>query len=176
MRGPFSLVAAAALLAGPPALARPPVETPRLLANGWHYGEAGNYCMAIRQLPGGERLSMRLAKWDDMSDSLILWAPGLPALDLDDEAAAERHYDLEVRVDGRLVPRAMHSNMLEAFDGKPGPSYRLGIAQKPFIAALAKGRRLEIKRAGKLVRAFPVAGSAAMARLFAACVAKDPSF
>jgi hypothetical protein len=164
------------LLAAAPAEGRPPVETPRRLANGWYYGEAGNYCMAIRELPGGERLSMRLAKWDDHSDSLILWAPGLPPLDLDDEAAAERHYDLEVRIDGRRIARAMHSNMLEEYDGKPGPSYRLGVAQKPFIAALAKGRNLEVRRAGKLVRAFPIAGSAAMARLFADCVAKDPSF
>ncbi len=132
--------------------------------------------MAVRELPDGARLSMRLAKWDDHSDSLILWAPGLPALDPEDEAAAERHYDLEVRIDGRQVPRAMHSNMLEAFDGKPGPTYRLGIAQKPFVAALAKGRRLEIKRSGRLVRVFPIAGSAAMARLFAACVEKDPGF
>ncbi|HEY0131114.1 MAG TPA: hypothetical protein VGB57_06895 [Allosphingosinicella sp.] len=176
MRGRLLLLAPAVLLGAAPAAARPPVETPRLLSNGWHYGEAGNYCMAIRQLAGGERLSMRLAKWDDHSDSLILWAAGLPPLDLDDEAAAERHYDLEVRIDGRRIPRAMHSNMLEEFDGKPGPSYRLGIAQKPFIAALAKGRRLEIERAGKLVRAFPIAGSAAMARLFADCVEKDPSF
>lgn len=175
MRAPSPLLALAVLLAVSPAGARPPVETPRRLANGWHYGEAGNYCMAIRELPGGERLSMRLAKWDDMSDSLILWAPGLAPLDLDDEAAAERFHDLEVRIDGRLVPRAMHSTMIEDFDGKPGPSYRLGIMQKPFIAALARGRTLEIRRAGKRVRAFPTAGSAAMARLFAACVAKDPS-
>jgi hypothetical protein len=175
MHSPLSIFALA-LVAVAPAAARPPVETPRRLANGWSYGEAGNYCMAIRELPGGERLSMRLAKWDDMSDSLILWAPGLAPLDLDDEAAAERFHDLAVRIDGRVVPSAMHSTMLEDFDGKPGPSYRLGVAQKPFIAALAKGRKLEISRAGKLVRAFPIGGSAAMARLFAACVAKDPSF
>jgi hypothetical protein len=176
-RTAFRLLApAAALLLCAPAQARPPVETPRRLANGWFYGEAGNYCMAVRELPGGERLSMRLAKWDDHSDSLIFWAPKLPALDPEDEAAAERHYDLEVRVDGRRIPRAMHSNMQEDFDGKPGPTYRLGIAQKPFIDALAKGRRLEIERAGKLVRAFPIEGSAAMARLFADCVEKQPSF
>jgi hypothetical protein len=171
---PFVLLALPALCV--PTAARPPVETPRRLANDWYYGEAGNYCMAIRQLPGGERLTMRLAKWDDHSDSLTLWAPGLPPLDPDDEAAADRHYDLEVRIDGRPIPQAMHSNMLEDFDGKPGPTYRLGIAQKPYIAALAKGRRLEIRRAGKLVRAFPIAGSAGMARLFSTCVAKGPSF
>lgn len=174
LRVRFLLMSMTAWLAAP-AFGRPPVETPRLLANGWHYGEAGNYCMAIRELPGGERLSMRLAKWDDMSDSLILWAPGLAPLDLDDEAAAQRHYDLGVRIDGRPVPRAMHSTMLEDFDGKPGPTYRLGIAQKAFIAALAKGRKLEIRRAGRPVRTFPIAGSAAMARLFATCVEKDPS-
>lgn len=170
----FPLLALAILLAAP-AGARPPVETPRRLANGWHYGEAGNYCMAIRELPGGARLTMRLAKWDDMSDSLILWMPGLHPLDLDDEAAAERFHDLEVRIDGRPVPRAMHSTMIEDFDGKPGPSYRLGIAQQPFIAVLARGKTLEIRRSGRPVGAFPIAGSAAMARLFAACVARDPS-
>ncbi|HEX6376369.1 MAG TPA: hypothetical protein VFZ91_11690 [Allosphingosinicella sp.] len=171
-----TLLALALLLAGMPAAARPPVETPRRLANGWHYGEAGNYCMAVRELPGGERLSMRLAKWDDMSDSLILWAPGLEPLDLDDEAAAERFHDLEVRIDGRAIPRVMHSTMIEDFDDKPGPSYRLGIAQQPFIAALAKGATLEVSRGGKPVRAFPIRGSAAMAALFAACVKKPPSF
>lgn len=168
-------LALAVLLTAAPAGARPPVETPKRLANGWFYGEAGNYCMAIRELPGGARLSMRLAKWDDMSDSLILWAPGLPALDLDDEAAAERFHDLEVRIDGRAVPRAMHSTMIEDFDDKPGPSYRLGIAQRAFIAALGNGRTLEIRRSGKPVAAFPIAGSAAMARMFAACVKKPPS-
>ena len=175
MRSPAPALALAILLAAP-AGARPPVETPRRLANGWYYGEAGNYCMAIRELPGGARLTLRLAKWDDMSDSLILWMPGLEPLDLDDEAAAERFYDLEVRIDGRPVPRAMHSTMIEDFDGKPGPSYRLGIAQQPFIAALARGRILEIRRSERPVGAFPISGSAAMARLFAACVAKDPSF
>lgn len=175
MRTSFAALALAIMLV-PPAEGRPPVEKPQRLANGWYYGEAGNYCMAIRELPGGARLSMRLAKWDDMSDSLILWMTGLEPLDLDDEAAAERFYDLEVRIDGRPVPRAMHSTMIEGFDGKPGPSYRLGIAQQPFIAALGRGKILEIRRAGKPVAAFPIAGSAAMARRFAGCVAKDPSF
>ena len=174
MRAPFPLLALAVLLplAGRGAPAGRDSAAPRqrlALRRGRQllHGDS--------RAPGGERLSMRLAKWDDMSDSLILWAPGLAPLDLDDEAAAERFYDLEVRIDGRLVPRAMHSTMIEDFDGKPGPSYRLGIIQKPFIAALARGRTLEIRRAGKRIRAFPIAGSAAMARLFAACVAKDPS-
>lgn len=175
LRLTLALILLAIPFAGAPAAARPPVETPKRLANGWYYGEAGNYCMAIRELAGGRRLTMRLAKWDDMSDSLILWAPALPALDLDDEAAAERFHGLDVRIDGRGVPRAMHSTMLEDFDGKPGPSYRLGIAQRPFIAALARGRTLEIRRAGKPVAAFPIAGSAAMAKAFAACVEKPPS-
>jgi hypothetical protein len=132
--------------------------------------------MAVRELTGGERLTLRLAKWNDHSDSVLLWAPGLAPLDLDDEAAAERHFDLEVRIDGKRIERAMHSTMFEDSGSKAGPSYRLGIAQKPFIAALARGRRLEVRRGGKLVAAFPIAGSAAMARLFSACVAKAPSF
>jgi hypothetical protein len=176
LRSPSASLALALLIVAAPVAARPPVEIPKRLANGWHYGEAGNYCMAIRELPGGARLSLRLAKWDDMSDSLILWAPGLPALDLDDESAAERFYDLEVKIDGRAVPRAMHSTMMDDFDGKPGASYRLGIAQQPFIAALARGRMLEIQRSGRPVASFPIAGSAAMARMFAACVEKRPSF
>ncbi|HEX9964945.1 MAG TPA: hypothetical protein VGB04_08165 [Allosphingosinicella sp.] len=167
---------AALLLAGTASQARPPVETPRRLANGWFYGEAGNYCMAIRELPGGPRLTLRLAKWDDHSDSLILWRPGLDPLDINDEAAADRRHDLEVRIDGRLVPPAMHSTMLEDFDGKPGPTYRLGIAQQPFIASLARGKTLEIRRSGRSVAVFPISGSSAMARLFATCVAKQPSF
>jgi hypothetical protein len=120
IRARLTVPALSVLLIAASASARPPVETPRRLSNGWFYGEAGNYCMAIRELPGGARLSMRLAKWDDHSDSLIYWAPGLPALDLEDEAAAQRHHDLEVRIDGRRIPEAMHSTMLEDYDGKPG--------------------------------------------------------
>lgn len=168
------LLAAAAATA---ASARAPVEEPRLLSNGWHYGEAGNYCMAIRRLDGGARLMMRLAKWDDMSDSLILSAPGLPLLDEEDEAAAARDHDFAVHIDGRPVPLVPGSAFMLAEDADiPGPSYRIGIMQQPFIAALRRGRTLEIRRAGRPLATFPIASSAAMSRTFAACVRKQPSF
>lgn len=155
---------------------RPPVEEPRMQANGWAYGEAGNYCVAIRELPGGARLTMRLAKWDDLSDSLILWKPGLPPLDDEDEAAAARDYDLKLFIDGREVKRVMGARMIEDFLDKPGPSYRIGIAQSDYIGALAKGAKLEIRRGGKKIATFPVAGSKGMAEEMARCVQKDPSF
>jgi hypothetical protein len=164
------------LLLAPLLLAfRPPVEEPVLQPNGWHYGEAGNYCMAIRQLPGGERLMMRLAKWDDMSDSVILWKPGLPALDQEDEAAAERGFDLEVLVDGRRIPGAMGNFMIED-EQKPGPSYRIGVMQADFITRLAAGKKLEVRRSGEMLAAFPINGSKKMAGKFRTCVAKNPSF
>ena len=153
----------------------PPVEEPVLQPNGWHYGEAGNYCMAIRELPGGARLTMRLAKWDDLSDSVILWKPGLPALDEEDEAAAQRDHDLAVTIDGRAVRLVPGARMLEDFLDKPGPSYRIGIAQKAFIDSLASGRKLEIRRSAKPLAAFPIAGSSGMAAKLRACVAKQPS-
>ena len=155
---------------------RPPVEEPVSQPNGWAYGEAGNYCMAIRELPDRSRLIMRLAKWDDMSDSIILWKPALPALDQEDEAAIEAGYGLEVRIDGRGIARAMGNFMIEDFLDRSGPSYRLGVAQTAFIQALSKGRKLEIRRDGKPIAAFPIAGSRDMAAKFRACVAKDPSF
>ena len=164
------------LLLAPMLLAlRPPVEEPVLQPNGWHYGEAGNYCMAIRQLAGGERLIIRLAKWDDMSDSIILWKPGLPALDEEDEAAAERGHDLKVLIDGREIPGALGNFMVED-EAKPGPSYRIGVIQADFIAGLAIGTRLEVRRGAEPLTSFPIAGSDEMAGKFRACVAKDPSF
>jgi hypothetical protein len=169
----------ALLLLAPLLLAqRAPVETPRLLANGWHYGEAGNYCMAIRELaPNGPRFSMRLAKWNDMSDSLIFWAPGLAPMSDEDEAAIARNHDVRVTIDGkalRLLPN--WTRMLEDFDDKPGPTWRIGIPQAAFIAALARGKTLEIRRSGQTIARFPIARSSAMAAEFRTCVAKDPSF
>ena len=179
MKNLRSSAAAAALIlaaASSAAGARPPVEEPKLLANGWHYGEAGNYCMAIRRLDSGARLMMRLAKWNDLSDSLILSAPGLAPLDEEDEAAAQRGYDIAVRIDGRAVELLPNVFMLEDFEGAPGPSWRIGVMPKPFIAALAKGKVLEILRSGQLAATFPIARSAGMAKSFASCVEKPPSF
>lgn len=142
-----------------------------MLSNGWFYGEAGNYCMATRVLtPGGAQLWMRLAKWNDLSDSIILWTPDLAPFDEDSEAEAERNHGIDIRIDGRSVRLLPNVRMLQDFDNKPGPSYRIGIDQQRFIAALRRGRSLAIRRNGRTVATFPVAGSANMAVQMAECV------
>ena len=174
------LAIAAAALAAP---AEP--AAPRLLGNGWFYGEVGRGCMAARALPDGARLLIRLVKWNDLSDSLVLWRPGLPPLmsesglstgrsAAEEEADAAANFDLAVSIDGRPIGAAMGHFQLLDFEGRPGPSYRLGILQSEFIAALRAGRRLEIRRRGALVAAFPIDRSAAMAAEMARCVALDP--
>jgi hypothetical protein len=160
---------------------QPAPEEPRTLPNGWFYGEAGNGCRAARQLPDGTRLIMNLTRWNDLSDSLILskeglaplWSePGFPSgrTGAEERADAEAGYHLSVRIDGRSVPgTAMHSMLLD-FQDRPGPSYRFGISQRPFLAALARGRRLELLRRGRVLAVFPISGSRDMARRMAACV------
>jgi len=148
-------------------------QEPRLLPNGWFYGEAGNYCMAIRETrANGPRLTMRLAKWNDLSDSLILWAPGLAALDPEAEGDAHR---IEIRIDGRPIPLLPSIFTLEGYDGRPGSTWRIGIRQQPFIAALRTARTLEIRRAGTRIISFPVARSTGMAGQMAECVRRPPS-
>ncbi|HTU13046.1 MAG TPA: hypothetical protein VMG08_19310 [Allosphingosinicella sp.] len=68
------------------------------------------------------------------------------------------------------------NSMLLDFQGRPGPSYRFGIRREPFITALRTGRRLELRRQGRLLAAFPIPGSADMARRMAACVARPARF
>ncbi|MGJ8537967.1 MAG: hypothetical protein ACSHW2_12495, partial [Parasphingopyxis sp.] len=47
------------------------------LDNGWIFGEAGNNCVARYQRDDGGYAMLALTKWNDMSDSLIYWRPGL---------------------------------------------------------------------------------------------------
>jgi len=169
----------AALLLAAPA----PAEEPRILPNGWFYGEAGNGCRAARQLPDGTRLIMNLTRWNDLSDSLILSKEGLVALwsepgwpsgrsEAEEQADGEANFHLSVHIDGRLVAGTAMSSMLLDFQGRRGPSYRFGIRQQPFLAALGAGRRLELRHRGRILAIFPIAGSADMARRMAACVAR----
>jgi len=164
-------------------VAQAPAEEPRVLPNGWFYGEAGNGCRAARQLPDGTRLIMNLTRWNDLSDSLILSKPGLVPLwsepgfpsgrtEAEERADGEANFHLSVHIDGRLVEGTAMSSMLLDFQGRPGVSYRFGIRQQPFFAALATGRRLELRHRGRTLATFPIAGSSDMARRMAACVAR----
>lgn len=143
------------------------------MGNGWYYGEAGNSCVGIREIPAVGRLSMNLTRWDDLSDSVVFWKQGLPPFP-EDEAASDRGYDVEILIDRRAIP-LLSVFAMENYLDQPGPSYRIGIRQKQFIAALATGRTLQIRRAGKLLATFPIARSATMAGEMRKCVAKDPS-
>ncbi len=174
------LLAALALVLAAP---EPAPEAPRVLANGWFYGEAGNGCRAARELPDGTRLIMNLTRWNDLSDSLILSRPGLAPLwsepghpsgltEAQERADGEANYHFSIRIDGRPVPTTAMNSMLLDFQGRPGPSWRFGISQQPFLAALARGRRLELLRHGRILATFPIGGSRDMARRMAACVAR----
>jgi hypothetical protein len=60
--------------------------------------------------------------------------------------------------------------MLLDLNNRPGPTYRFGIRQQPFIKALRTGRVLEVFRHGRRLAAFPIAGSRAMAQSMSSCV------
>jgi len=165
------------------ALAAPASEEPRVLSNGWFYGEAGNGCRAARQLPDGTRLIMNLTRWNDLSDSLVLSRPGLTPLwsepghpsgrtEAQEREDGEAYYHLTIRIDGRTLPTTPTNAMLLDFQDRPGPSYRFGLRQQPFLAALARGRRLELLHRGRSLATFPIAGSREMARRMTACVSR----
>lgn len=164
-----------------PAAAQPPAPTGQLLANGFYYDEVGNGCMAARDA-GDARLIIRLSRWNDLSDSLLFHRPGLPPLwteeghpsgltPAQEEADGEAGYNFEIRVDGRPVEAvaAMNSMLLD-LNGRPGPTYRFGIRQQPFLAALRTGRTLELFRHGRRLASFPIAGSRDMAARMARCI------
>jgi hypothetical protein len=164
-------------------LALAPPEEPRVLPNGWFYGEAGNGCRAARQLADGTRLIMNLTRWNDLSDSLILSRPGLVPLwsepghpsgrtEAQERADGEANYHLSIRIDGRALPDTPMNSMLLDFQDRPGPSYRFGLRQQPFLAALARGRRLELLHRGRVLATFRISGSRDMARRMTACVAR----
>jgi hypothetical protein len=168
-------------------LQAPAEAPPRVLSNGWFYGEAGNGCRAARELADGTRLIMNLTRWRDLSDSLILSKPGLAPLwsepgwpsgrtEAEERADGDAGYHLSVHIDGRVVPGTPMNSMLLAFQGRPGPSWRFGIRREAFLAALRTGRRLELRRRGRVLAAFPIRGSADMARRMAVCVARPSRF
>ena len=163
----------------PPAAA--PASSGRLLSNGWYYEEIGNSCMAARDAAGG-RLFIRMTRWNDLSDSLLFYRPGLPPLwsedgqpsgltEAQEEADADAGYHLAIRIDGRAVEQVTGFNsMLLDQPGGPGPTYRFGIRQQPFLQALRTGRTLELYRKGQRLASFPIRGSRDMAARLARCI------
>lgn len=177
-------LAVGAVVAGAVSAAARAGEAPRRSGD-WFVGEPGNLCLAIREADGA-RLTLALTRWDDLSDAVLFWRPGLPPLWSDpaegwstgltqeaEDASAEANFHLELRVDGALVPLFPNTWMTQEPD-QPGPTYRLGLEQQPLISALERGTLLEVVRAGEVLGAFPIAGSGRVARRLARCVAREP--
>jgi hypothetical protein len=164
-------------------LAQPAAAQPRALANGWTYEEPGNNCTATRTV-GDAWVQLRLTRWHDLSDSILLHRPGLPPLwseeglptgrtELQEAADSEAFYHLEVRIDGRPVETVGGFNaMILDHDDRPGPTYRFGIRQQPFLRALRTGRTLELYQRGQRLAAIPIRNSADLARRMTACAAR----
>jgi hypothetical protein len=180
----FSALFAAALAVSTFALQPARLERRReTLPNGWTYEEPGNNCTATRT-HSGAWVQLRLTRWNDLSDSILFHRPGLPPLwseeglttgrtPAEEEADAEAGYHLQVRIDGRPVETTpAFTSMILAHEGRPGPTYRIGIRQQPFIRALRTGRALELLHRGRRLAAIPIRGSAEIARRMSACVAR----
>lgn len=171
------LASAATLLAlAIPAAAQPP-------GNGWTYAEAGNSCTATRG-SGRDWFQLRVTRWRDLSDSILFHRPGLAPLwseenlptgrsEAQEAADADASHHFEVRIDNRPIETvaAFHS-MLVDHGGRPGPTYRFGIRQQPFLRALGNGRTLELFQRGRRLATIPIRGSATLARRLTACAAR----
>lgn len=170
------LLLALTLATATPAAAQP-------LANGWAYEEPGNNCTATRTVSGAW-VQLRLTRWHDLSDSILLHRPGLPPLwseeglrtgrtEAQEAADAEAFYHLEVRIDGRRIEGVGGFNsMILGHGGRAGPTYRFGLRQQPFLRALRTGRTLELYRNGRRLAAIPIRNSADLARRLTACAAR----
>jgi len=151
--------------------------------NPWRYEEPGNNCTLTASL-AGSWVQLRFTRWRDLSDSILFHRPGLAPLwpeegyptnrtEAEDAADAEAAYRLEVRIDGRPVETVAAFNaMILDHAGRPGPTYRFGIRQQPFLRALQRGRTLELYRAGQRLARIPINGLTADARRLAACAAR----
>src|SRR5690606_22146464 len=130
-----------------------------------------------------------LTKWNDLSDSLRYWRPGLasmadpepgddtPQAEIDAwEAAAERGWGVAATIDGTIVSGSSQTRMAQTPGNPRREMYRIGLHQQAFLDALATGSTLTITRNGATVDSFPVAGSRELAALLRQCVADDPSF
>lgn len=186
-----SVTAVAALAAfSLSAPARAQEEEPLVpFGNGWIFGEAGNNCMARYQRDDGSYAMLALTKWDDLSDSLLYWRPGLePMADpeppegaseetiaaWEDQASSGWGVGLEID----LVPYHLATLISDsrAPDDPDVLVWRIGLLQQEFLDALATGETLTVARNGEAVDNFPVAGSAELAERLRQCVAEDPSF
>lgn len=152
-------------------------------AGTWRYEEPGNNCTATRGV-GRDWVQLRLTRWRDLSDSILFHRPGLAPLwpeeghptgrtEAEDAADAEASYRLEVRIDGRPIATvAAFNSMILNHGNRPGPTYRFGIRQQPFLQALPTGRTLELYRAGQRLARVPLTGLAPIARRMAECAAR----
>lgn len=156
--------------------------------NGWVFGEAGNNCVARLERPDGSYAMMALTKWDDMSDGLIYWRPGLEpmadpeppetASDAEFEAwenQAQSGWGVGLEIDGAPYHLATWISDMQAIEDPERVVYRIGLLQQEFLDALETGETLTIARNGEAIDQFPVAGSAELAGLLRQCVARDPS-
>jgi hypothetical protein len=156
--------------------------------NGWVWGEAGNNCIARFQRPDGSYAMMALTKWNDLSDAILYWRPGLePMADPEpDESASQAEIDAweeqassgwGVGLEIDQVPFHLATLISDSRDaGDPDRLiWRIGVLQQEFLDALATGESLTIARNGEIVDQFPVANSRGLAAMLRQCVAMDIS-
>lgn len=158
-------------------------------ANGWVYGEAGNNCVARYQRDDGSYAMLALTKWNDLSDSLVYWRPGLapmadpepPAGSSDEifeawEEQASDGWGVGLEVDGVPYHLATMISDRPSIEDPDRTVWRIGLLQQEFLDALETGDTLTVAHNGEAIDTFPVSGSAELATLLRACVAADASF
>ena len=157
--------------------------------NGWVFGEAGNNCVARYQRDDGSYAMLSLTKWNDLSDSLLYWRPGLepmadpePPADSSDEIfeawedQASNGWGVGLEVDGTPYHLATWISDSQSIEDPNRIVWRIGLLQQEFLDALATGETLTVAHNGEAADSFPVSGSAELAAMLRQCVAGDASF
>ena len=189
MRLSFTLAIGLACLAMP-AAADTAEDAPLIpFDSGWVFGEAGNNCIARFERPDGSYAMMALTKWNDLSDAILYWRPGLEPMadpEPDENASdaaieewenqASSGWGVGLEVDG--VPYHIGTMIRDTGDiqDPERTAYRIGILQQEFIDALETGETLTIARNGEAIDSFTVSGSTDLAALLRECVTGDASF
>lgn len=158
------------------------------LAQGWSLRFEGNACHAVTALADGGELRIDLTRWDDLSDHLLLWRPGLAPLwdepeqglvtgrtPEEQDADAEDGWGLSWRLgsDASSGNVGFHAMIVDAL-GHPGPSYRVGVEQDRILAALAGGGSLEVVRRGEVLASVRIPNGRRLAKKLGRCVAQEP--
>jgi hypothetical protein len=147
----------------------------------WVYGDVANTCSAATG-SGGTWVQLRVTRWNDLSDSVLLHRPGLTPLwseghlssgrtPAQEEADGEAGYGFSVRIDGgdiETVP-AFHSMIID-HDRRLGPTYRIGIRQQRLLQALRTGHILEIRRGANRLATIPLAEGRTLADRLLRCL------